>query len=152
MLNTFGVCVPEHIDAAKAVFLQNKEPASQSVFINAEISPAGKMMGTAELTNFSYNKISNISRYVTDDEAKFKDYLSDNDNNLKILSLKTENIDIDSLPLVQNIKFALDLNGSDDNYIYFSPNLFITPHKNPFINKLFDLVEVRVSIVSDLIS
>jgi len=46
-----------------------------------------------------------------------------------------ENMAIDSLPLVQNIDFNLDLNGSDDNYIYFNLNLFSSLHTNPFLSE-----------------
>jgi hypothetical protein len=134
-LNTFGLLVSDRLNKSKTVFIQNTEPAMQSVFINAEITPQGKMNGTAELSSYSYNKISNITHYKTDDEAKFINYLTDNDNNLKILSLKTENADIDTLPFVQNMNFSLDLTGTDNSYIYFSPNLFVTPHKNPFISQ-----------------
>jgi len=37
--------------------------------------------------------------------------------------------------LIQDINFNLDLTGSDDNYIYFNPNLFTSLHKNPFLNE-----------------
>lgn len=41
----------------------------------------------------------------------------------------------DTLPLVQNIAFNLELTGSDGNYIYVNPNLFTPIKVNPFINE-----------------
>jgi hypothetical protein len=92
------------------------------------------MDGTAQISSNSYNRINEVTRYKTDGETKYIDYLRDDDNNLKIASLKFDNMDVDSLPLMQNIKFNLDLAGSDDNYIYFNSNLFTALHKNPFLN------------------
>ena len=43
-------------------------------------------------------------------------------------------MDNDSLPLTKKFDFTCDPAGSDDNYIYFNPNLFFTPHKNPFLS------------------
>jgi len=61
--------------------------------------------------------------------------LNDNDNNLRILSLRLENPTVDSLPLIQNINFEFDLSETDEKYIYFSPNLFTGLHFNPFTNE-----------------
>lgn len=46
-----------------------------------------------------------------------------------------DNMEVDSLPLVESVNFNLDLAGSDDNYIYFNSNLFSSLHKNPFISE-----------------
>jgi len=117
------------------VFIAKNEPVKEIVFINAEIKPDGKLAGTADISCTSYNRINNIDSYKTDGEKKFIDHLCDGDNNLKIASLKFENMDVDSLPLIQHINFDLNLSGSDDNYIYFNPNLFTTSKTNPFLNE-----------------
>lgn len=44
-------------------------------------------------------------------------------------------MDVDTLPLVQNVNFDLDLTSSDDNYIYFDPNILTTLHTNPFLSE-----------------
>ena len=50
------------------------------------------------------------------------------------MSLKLENMETDSLPLIQTINFRLDnLPGSDANYIYLDPTLFTTTRINPFL-------------------
>ena len=134
-LNTFGFCVDPDKSYTKTTFIENREPAIQSVFIDAEIKPEGKMTGTAEINSSSYNKSENIRRYVTDGEAKFEDYLCDSDNNINITSLKVQNLAVDSLPFVQDLRFTYNLTGSDSSYIFFNPNFFITPHKNPFLGE-----------------
>jgi hypothetical protein len=134
LLNSSGLYVNTDKKDYDLIFVQKQEPVRQSVFITADIKPDGKMDGTAQISSNSYNRINEVTRYKTDGEKKYIDYLRDDDNNLKIASLKFDNMDIDSLPLMQNIKFNLDLAGSDDNYIYFNSNLFTALHKNPFLS------------------
>ncbi|MFI5157934.1 MAG: DUF3857 domain-containing protein [Sphingobacteriales bacterium] len=117
------------------VFLQKQAPIRESIFITAEIKPEGKIEGNAVISSLSYNRMIDIDDYNTDGEKKYIDNLREDDNNLKISSLKIENMNVDSLPLVQNIKFNLDLTGSGDNYIYFNSNLFSSLHKNPFLSE-----------------
>lgn len=134
-LNKYGLCIYEDSYNSKPVFLENNEPAKKSVFLKADIKPEGKMQGTVQISSFSYNRINDIDLYKTGGEKKFEEYLSEADNNLKISSLKVENMDTDTLPLVQKADFTLDLGGSDDNYIYFNPNLFSSLSKNPFLSE-----------------
>ena len=136
LLNSYGLYVNADKKDYNLVFLDKTTPVRQAVYIVAEIKPDGKMDGTADISSFSYNRINSIDKYKTDGEKKFIDYLRDDDNNLKISSLKMENMETDSLPLLQHINFNLDLAGSDDNYIYFNPNLFSALHKNPFLNEV----------------
>ena len=141
LLNSSGL----YIDKAKKLYdivsLKRELPVRQAILINAEIKTGGKMEGTAEISNTSYNRVSAIERYKKDGEKKYIEYLADGDNNLKIPALKMDNMDVDSLPLVQKVNFNLDLAGSDENYIYVNSNLF-TPFKaNPFLseNRLTDI-------------
>ena len=93
------------------------------------------MAGAAEVNSFSYNKTIALQLHNLLDEKKYSELLADNDNNLKILSIKLENAEVDSLPLTQTIDFKLDLPGTDEKYIYFNPNLFTGLHNNPFISE-----------------
>jgi len=136
LLNSSGFYINADQKEYNLVFLDKAAPVRRSVYINAEIKPDGKLGGTAQISSFSYNRINGVEKYQTDGEKKYIDYLKDNDNNLTISAIKMENMDVDSLPLVQNINFNLDLAGSDDNYIYFNPNLFTSLHKNPFLNEM----------------
>ncbi|MCC8408440.1 DUF3857 domain-containing protein [Mucilaginibacter sp. UR6-1] len=135
LLNSSGLFIDKESDMYDVVFLQNLEPVRQSYYVNVEIKPDGKMVGTNQVSSYGYNKISRTAKYKTDGETKFIEYLKNKDNNLRISSIKFENMDVDTLPLVQNIAFDLDLTGSDGNFIYFNPNVLTMMGANPFISE-----------------
>lgn len=116
-------------------FLENLNPAAQLVSVNADILPDASLSGTAQIISHSYNRLKNIKRYKTDGDEKYKDFLCDKDKTLKISSLKLDNMDVDTLPLVQTMAFKKDLTGSDRNYIYFVPAIFSPLHENPFLSE-----------------
>jgi hypothetical protein len=135
LLNSSGLFVDKKKNQYDIVYLHKDEPARQVVLISAEIKPGGKLEGTAQISSSSYNKINAVGRYQKDGEKKYIDYLRGDDNNLKISSIKMENMHVDSLPLTQNVAFNLDLAGSDENYIYLNPNLFTSLKNNPFLSE-----------------
>jgi len=135
LLNSSGLYIDKATNQYDMVFINKEKPVRQIVIVNADIQPDSKVTGTADITSFSYNKINSIQRYKTDGEKKYTDYIRDNDNNLKISSIKMNNMEVDTLPLTQNIAFNLELTGSDGVYIYFNPNLFTTMRTNPFLNE-----------------
>ena len=122
-------------DKFELVNIKNVAPIRQMVSVNAEIKADGKMSGTAHIISYSYHRVSALTKYKTDGDKKYADYLTNNDNNVKIASLKLENMEVDTLPLVQSIAFNQDLTGSDGNYIYFNTNLFTGMHTNPFLSE-----------------
>jgi hypothetical protein len=140
-LNSFGLCVDADGKAHKMIYFQKPNPALQSIYLNTEIKPDGQMSGTAQITSSSYNKIMATRKYKTDGEEKYIDSLQNHDNNLKILSVKMDNMEVDSLPLLQNIEFNVNLQGSDKDYIYFNTNWFMPNSSNPFLseNRLSDV-------------
>jgi hypothetical protein len=93
------------------------------------------MSGEANIVSDTYNRSASLELYKTLGEKKYIDYLGDNDNNLKISSLKLDSAEQDSLPLAQSMHIDVDLTASDENYIYFNPNLLTSFGKNPFISK-----------------
>jgi hypothetical protein len=135
LLNSNGLTIDKENNTYNLVFLEKSKPSFKSVYINAEISPDGQMNGTANISALSYARINAIESYKTDGEKKYIDNLTEHDNNLKVSSLKMDNLEIDSLPLTQIIAFKLDLTGSDGTYIYFTPNLFSSLHNNPFLSE-----------------
>ena len=135
LLNSSGLYLDMDNKVYDMLFLQKTNPVRQSVFVNAEIKPDGKVEGTAQVSSISYDRINKVSSYKTDGEKKYTDNLRDDDNNLKISSLKLENLDVDTLPLVEDISFNLDLTGTDENYIYLNPNMFCSMRKNPFLSE-----------------
>jgi hypothetical protein len=135
LLNGFGFYFDKDTEKYELLFLENTSPSREVTAINAEIGPSGKMNGTARVSSFSYHRINAITKLKAEGEKKYIENLSSSDNSLKITSVKFENMDDDTLPLVQNINFNLDLTGSDENYIYFKANLFSEAFNNPFLSE-----------------
>jgi hypothetical protein len=141
LLNSSGLFIDKAKDQYDIIHIKKDIPATQLVSIEAEIKPGGKIEGTAQISSTSYMRINTIERYKTDGEKKYIDFLKDDNNNLKITSVKFENIDVDTLPLIQKVDFSLDLAGSDENYIYLNPNIFTSIKTNPFLseNRMTDI-------------
>jgi len=135
LLNSFGFWIDKDNKKYDLVFLQKPAPVRQLVLVNAEIKPDGKMTGTAQINSFSYNRLDAVEKYKTDGEKKFIDYLQDGNNDLQISNVKFENMEVDTLPLTQNMDFNLALSGSDENYIYVNTNLFTGMRTNPFLSE-----------------
>lgn len=135
LLNSSGLYIDKSKDLYDIVTLKTDEPARESVFVNAEIKAGGKVEGNVQISSSSYNKINVVDRYKTDGEKKYVDFLRHDDNNVKLTGLKLENMEVDSLPLMQKFDFNLDLAGSDENYIYLNPNLFSALKTNPFLSE-----------------
>jgi hypothetical protein len=135
LLNSDGLYIDKEHELYDIVHLRKKSPVRQVALIQGAISREGKMDGTAQINNFSYNRVNAMQQYKTDGEKKYIDYLRGNNNNIKINSLKLENMDQDTLPLLQNINFNIDLTGSENNYIYFNTNLFSSFRNNPFLSE-----------------
>ncbi|MDB5154630.1 MAG: hypothetical protein JWR54_3381 [Mucilaginibacter sp.] len=135
LLNAFGLQIDKDNKKYDLVFISKTMPVRNVVMVNADIIPSGKMEGIAQISSFSNNRSYCIKNYKENGEKKYIDYLRDDDNNLKVMSLKLENMDVDTLPLTQTVAFNLDLTGSDDNYIYFKPNIFTSIGANPFLNE-----------------
>jgi hypothetical protein len=135
LLNSFGFYIDPDGERSDMVFLQKTNPALQQVSINADIAPGGKISGTAEINSYSYHRIDALERFDADGEKKYASYLRDKDNNLKVIRVKFENADTDTLPLKQVVTFDLTPAVPDDNYIYFTPNLFTRLKTNPFLSE-----------------
>ena len=126
-LNEYGVHT-----AYKMIFISNDDPVLQTVSLNAEIEPEGKIKGNAEITSYAYNKVNALRLYDTVGEPKYIDSLQRTNKEMKVSSFKMENAAVDSLPLSQKFSFNIDLSASDANYIYFNVNSLNLLGKNPF--------------------
>nr|WP_294790518.1 DUF3857 domain-containing protein [uncultured Mucilaginibacter sp.] len=133
LLNSSGLYIDKSENVFDIVSINNEKPVSQTVFITAQIKPEGKIEGTASIRSGGYNRTAAVTRYKTDGEQKYIDYLRNDDNNIKVASLKLDNLDTDTLPLLHTVNFSAQLAGSDESYIYLNPNLFSLLKKNPFL-------------------
>ncbi|MGZ3752301.1 MAG: DUF3857 domain-containing protein, partial [Mucilaginibacter sp.] len=123
LLNSYGLCLDKEKDKYDIVFIEDKRPSKKVIFINADIGTTAKMKGSSQVLSYGQNSTADLELYKTLDEKKFREILTENDNNLKISNLKIENSNIDTLPLKQRFDFTYELNNSD-SYILFSPNIF----------------------------
>ncbi|ASU32572.1 DUF3857 domain-containing protein [Mucilaginibacter xinganensis] len=141
LLNSSGLYIDKSKNIYDIVLLKKSIPVRESVFVTADIKADGKLEGNAQISSSSYNKINAVERYKKDGEKKYIDFLRNDDNNLKVASLKLENMEVDSLPLMQRVDFKMDLAGSDETYIYLNPNIFTQLKLNPFLseNRLTDV-------------
>ncbi len=141
LLNSTGLYIDKKRDKYDMISIKKELPVREAVMINAEIKPNGKVEGTAQLSNTSYSRINIVEKYKKDGEKKYIEYLSNGNNNLKISTIKFDNMEIDTLPLTQKIDFNLDLAGTDENYIYLTPNIFTPLEANPFLseNRMTDI-------------
>lgn len=133
LLNSSGLFIDKSKDVYDMVFLKNDKPVNQTIFVTADIKPDGKIQGVASVRSAAYHRKAALEKYKTDGEKKYIEALQDGDNGLKITAIKMDNMDVDSLPLLQSIDFSLELAGSDETYIMLNPNLFASLKNNPFL-------------------
>jgi hypothetical protein len=76
-----------------------------------------------------------LERYNTSGEKRYLENLKDDNKDINITAYKMKDMDVDSLPLREDLDFKLELTGSDDKYIYFNPNLFTGIGANPFLSE-----------------
>jgi Domain of Unknown Function with PDB structure (DUF3857) len=100
--------------------------------VQGEIDEAGVMKGNGLVNCYDYARAQRAKEWISD-KQKFKDdYFIKPYPGLQIEDISVNNLDADSLPLEQKVKFSSQLNSSGE-YRYFSFNLFSDLEKNPFI-------------------
>jgi hypothetical protein len=100
--------------------------------VQGEIDEAGNMKGNGLVNCYDYARAQRVKEW-REDNLKFKnDYFIKSYPALQIEDIAINNVDADSLPLEQKIKFSSTLNSSGE-YRYFNINLFSDLEKNPFI-------------------
>ena len=111
--------------------IENKNKYKVMTALHGIIDDEGVLKGDGLVNCSGYAKKDRTRRWVLDKEKFKQEYFAQN-NAVKIEELVVNNVDIDSLPLEQKVKFSTTLNSSG-NYRYFSINLFSDLEKNPFI-------------------
>lgn len=137
LLNTYGISFkisPLRIEN-QIVLLKATKPTVETVNVQAEILPDGKVNGTSEMTSYSYKKAAYHELYDKVGQRKYEDFIKGDDSRVRLDSLVLINMGTDSLPLIQKFNFQIDLHASDDKYIYFTPNLFSPLKVNPFLSE-----------------
>lgn len=135
LLNSTGLYVDKDNEKYDLIPITLEEPSRQVVVLAAQVNPDGTMEGNANISSYRYHKLKYRQAYNKNEVDKYKDFLREDNNSLKILDVKVENLEVDTLPLKQDIKFNLELTGSDNNYIYIQPNQFTSLRNNPFLSE-----------------
>lgn len=132
MLGTYALTIDPAINVFGVTRFNPGEPTTDITYVEADILPSGNLKGTALLSTSSYTKQLKLGVYDLVGEKAYKDAFKAGNNQLDITSIKLENTDVDTLPLKESLDFKQELTGSDDKFIYFSPNIFTGIGANPF--------------------
>ena len=100
--------------------------------VHGEIDTTGIMKGEALINCNGYARKQRCDTYLKNKDNFKATYFSSANTALKIDELIVNNVEADSLPLEQKVKFSAVLNSSG-NYSYFNMNLFSDLDKNPFV-------------------
>ena len=100
--------------------------------VTAKISEEGQMTGEASIYSYDYARTSRLKAVKNDRDKFVERYFTSKHEGLIVDSLKIENEDLDSLPLLQKINFT-KAGAASGEYQYFSVNMFSGLEKNPFI-------------------
>jgi hypothetical protein len=102
------------------------------LILQANINEEGQMNGALTVTSKDYARLRRIADAKKEKSKFLEKYFSANNPGVTLDSLELQNVDADSLPLIQTAKFSMPVNAAGD-YKYFSPNLFTGLEKNPFV-------------------
>lgn len=131
VVNTNGFIVEGENGKWKDI-LSGKSKYRVMAAVQGEIDEAGNMKGTGLVNCYEYARAQRLKEWKQDN-IKFKnDYFISPYPGLKIEEINLNNLEADSLPLEQKVKFNATLNSSGE-YRYFNINLFSDLEKNPFI-------------------
>lgn len=106
--------------------------ARDVVSVHGTIDESGKMNGEVTIASYDYSKIDRLPVAKKGKDKYIEACLKDGQPGLAVDDVTFENLDNDSLPLIQKIKFSQALNSSGE-YRYFSSNILTGKEKNPFI-------------------
>ncbi|MFZ1371397.1 MAG: DUF3857 domain-containing protein [Ferruginibacter sp.] len=113
-------------------FLSGKTKYKVMSAVQGEIDASGTMKGNALVNCYEYARVERCEEWAAGNERFKSDYFVTPYPGLQVEEVSINNLEADSLPLEQKIKFSTVLNSSGD-YRYFSVNLFSGLEKNPFI-------------------
>lgn len=112
--------------------IENKTKHKIFTAVQAVINAEGKISGEATVIASGYAKKGRCSSWQKSKEEFKEKYFSVPDMTMTLDEIVVNNIEIDSLPLEQKVKFNAMLNRSGE-YTYFTVNYFSGIEKNPFI-------------------
>jgi hypothetical protein len=129
---TSSVLVVKKDNAEWLTLWDEKMVDKHRVAIIGNINGQGVMEGEAFASSFDYAKNPRVKAIKDDKEKYTASYLKHPEADIKVDKLDVENLENDSLPLEQKIKYTYKLNSSGE-YAYFTLNMFTGLEKNPFL-------------------
>ena len=104
------------------------------IVLQGKVDDKGVMKGVAVVTNADYGRITRLPKLQGEKQKYIDEVFASENPALKIDSFQIENLESDSLPLVNKLYFTQNLASSGD-YQYFTVNMFTGLEKNPFIQQ-----------------
>jgi hypothetical protein len=101
--------------------------------ILGEITPDGKISGSANVIAYEYAKNGRLSTLRKGEKNYLEEYFTKPHPEFKFDSLTYKNEKNDSLPLENLVQFQGSLSSSGD-YLFYSPNFLMELEKNEFIS------------------
>ena len=106
--------------------------AKNSIVISGKIDETGRMTGIANINSYDYARQARLSLAKKGKDKFIETFITASNPSLTVDNVDFENMDSDSLPLVQTINFTQQLTTTGD-YTYFSANMLTGLEKNPFV-------------------
>ena len=107
--------------------------AKNVMMVKGTIQADGKMKGEVDISSYDYARLERLAAAKKGKEKYIERFVRNAAGNINVEEVSFKNLDSDSLPLVQNIKFEQPLNAAGD-YQYFSVNIFSGLENNPFVS------------------
>lgn len=106
--------------------------AKTVVRMNGKIDEKGVMNAEATIYSYDYARLARIATVKSGKDKFIKQYITEANAGMNVEDVQFTNVESDSLPLLQKVKFNQPLNAAGD-YQYFSLNMLTGLEKNPFV-------------------
>ncbi len=106
--------------------------AKNIVFIKGEIDEKRKLKGEASILSYDYARLSRLPAAKKGKDKYLEKFITESNPGIMVNEVTFENLESDSLPLIQKLKFDESLNKAGE-YAYFSTNILTGLEKNPFV-------------------
>ncbi|OQP60648.1 hypothetical protein A3860_32115 [Niastella vici] len=123
---------PETFEWGWKPIWNDKTISRNVVVVQGAINESGIMNGNASLYSYDYARVERIEEARKDKKQFLEKYFRADMQGATVDSLEFENLDADSMPLVQKVHFKIPVSSSGE-YAFFSTNLFTRLENNPFV-------------------
>lgn len=145
---------PETVEWGWKPIWNDKTIAKNVVVLQGAIDENGFMNGRCSLYSYDYARLQRIEEARKDKKQFLEKYFRSEMQGATVDSLEFENLEADSMPLVQKVQFKIPVSNSGE-YSFFSTNLFTRLENNPFVadtrfSDVFFGVNQNLSIIANI--